>query len=204
MRLFIFFRHTFLLTLAAAGLLASGLAPAHGQADPAPAAVGATGTPVTKAGASAAAMNKADQAILKSMAQAQLNEIAAGKQALDISKTDSVRKFAQTMVDDHSKALESITTLAAAKKVTLPTEPDAAHKAMAAKMQKMTGDGFDKAYIKEAGVNDHSKVHSALQKNAAKAKDADLKALMTTMAPTVAAHLDAAKSLQNGGATAAR
>lgn len=121
-----------------------------------------------------------------------------------MSKNDGVRKFAQTMVDDHGKALDSIKTLARARNVSLPTEPDAAHKALAARMQKLRGDAFDKAYIKEAGVNDHSKVHSMLVKHADKPKDAELKALVAGMTPTVAAHLDAAKALQGGGAPATR
>lgn len=150
------------------------------------------------------AMSKADQTLLTSMAQAQVNEIAAARQALDTSKNDGVRKFAQTMVDDHGKALDSIKTLARARNVSLPTEPDAAHKALAARMQKLRGDAFDKAYIKQAGVNDHSKVHSMLVKHADKPKDAELKALVAGMTPTVAAHLDAAKALQGGGAPATR
>ena len=150
------------------------------------------------------AMSKADPTLLTSMAQAQVNEIAAARQALDMSKNDGVRKFAQTMVDDHGKALDSIKTLARARNVSLPTEPDAAHKALAARMQKLRGDAFDKAYIKEAGVNDHSKVHSMLVKHADKPKDAELKALAAGMKPTVAAHLDAAKALQGGGAPATR
>ena len=154
------------------------------------------GAPATKAGASPAAMNQADQAMLKSMAQAQLNQIAAARQALDMSKNDQVRRFAQTMLDEHGKALDSITALAQAKHVSLPTEADAAHQKPAARLQKMHGDSFDKAYIQQAGLNDHSKVHSMLQKDASKARDADLKALVAGMAPTVAAHLDAAKNLQ--------
>lgn len=152
--------------------------------------------PATKAGASAATMNQADQAMLKSMAQAQLNQIAAARQALDMSKNDNVRKFAQTMLDEHGKALASISALAQAKHVSLPAEADAAHQKLAARLQKMQGDRFDKAYIQQAGLNDHSKVHSMLQKNAGKARDADLEALVAAMAPTVAAHLDAAKNLQ--------
>lgn len=154
--------------------------------------------------AAPAAMSKAEHTLLTSMAQAQVNEIAAARQALDTSKNDGVRKFAQTMVDDHGKALDSIKTLARARNVSLPTEPDAAHKALAARMQKLRGDAFDKAYIKQAGVNDHSKVHSMLVKHADKPKDAELKALVAGMTPTVAAHLDAAKALQGGGAPATR
>lgn len=144
--------------------------------------------------ASAAALSKGDQTILIGMAQANMAEVAAGKMALEKSSNADVKKFAQTMVDDHSKALDSVTEVAKTKEVTLPTEPDAAHKAMAARLQKMSGDAFDKAYMKEAGVSDHSKVHAKLMKDEKAAKDADVKALAAKMLPTVAAHLETAKA----------
>jgi putative membrane protein len=165
---------------------------------------GAATTPATRAGASPATLSRADQAMLKQMAQAQIDEIATAKVALDISKNDGVRKFAQTMVDDHTKALDSITALARSKNVALPTDPDVSHKAAVTTLRKMSGDAFDKAYIRQAGVADHTKVHAALQKDMANAKDPDLKALATTLEPTVAQHLDSAKSVQNGMATAAK
>ncbi len=169
-----------------------------------PATQSTPATPATRAGASPAILSRADQAMLKQMAQAQIDEIATAKVALDISKNDGVRKFAQTMVDDHSKALDSITTLARSKNVTLPTAPDVSHKAAVTTLRKMSGDAFDKAYIRQAGVADHTKVHAALQKGMANAKDPDLKALVTSLEPTVAQHLDSAKNLQNGMSTAAK
>ena len=175
------------------------------QATPATPAPPATTTrPATRAGASPATLSRADQAMLKQMGQAQIDEIATAKVALDISKNDGVRKFAQTMVDDHTKALDSITALARSKNVALPTDPDVSHKAAVTTLRKMSGDAFDKAYIRQAGVADHTKVHAALQKDMANAKDPDLKALATTLEPTVAQHLDSAKSVQNGMATATK
>jgi putative membrane protein len=182
----------------------SGGSTATGQAGATATPAAAPATPATRAGASPATLSRADQAMLKQMAQAQIDEIATAKVALDISKNDGVRKFAQTMVDDHSKALDSITALARSKNVALPTDPDVSHKAAVTTLRKMSGDAFDKAYIRQAGVADHSKVHAALQKGMANAKDPDLKALATSVEPTVAQHLDSAKSLQNGMATAAK
>ncbi len=148
------------------------------------------------AGAASAAttLSKGDQNIVIGMAQANMAEVAAGKMALEKSSNADIKKFAQTMIDDHSKALDSVTELAKAKEVTLPTEPDAPHKAMAARLQKLSGDAFDKAYMKEAGVADHSKVHAKLKKDEMAAKDADVKALAAKMLPTVDMHLQTAKA----------
>jgi putative membrane protein len=142
----------------------------------------------------ATTLSKGDQAIVVGMAQANMAEVAAGKIALEKSANADVKKFAQTMIDDHGKALDSVTEVAKAKQVTLPAEPDAAHKAMAAQLQKLSGDAFDKAYMKQAGVADHSKVHAKLMKDEKAAKDPDVKALAAKMLPTVASHLDMAKA----------
>ena len=141
-------------------------------------------------------VNKSDAATLVSMAQANMAEVDAGKMALDKTKRADVKQFAQMMIDDHGKALDEVKTLAGTKSVTLPAETDAAHKAMAAKLAKLSDAAFDKEYIAKAGVDDHTKVAGALKKDADKARDADVKALATKMIPTVEHHLGAAKNLQ--------
>jgi putative membrane protein len=142
----------------------------------------------------ASALNKTDQQIVAGMARANMAEIEAGKLALANSQSADVKAFAQQMVDDHGKALADVTALAQNKGVTLPTEPDAKHKAMAAKLAKLKGDAFDKQYMAQAGVADHKKVHAALKKDEARAKDPDVKALAAKMLPTVEQHLHTATS----------
>jgi putative membrane protein len=147
------------------------------------------------AAASGGSMSKADQKILMNMAQANINEVEAGKLAQSKSQNDQVKSFAQQMIDDHSKALTEVQTVAQQKSVTLPTEPDAKHKAMAAKLEKMSGDAFDKAYMSQAGVADHKKVHSMLVADSKRAKDPDVKALAGKMTPVVEQHLKSAQQM---------
>lgn len=150
----------------------------------------------------ASALSKADQNIVADMARANMAEIEAGKLALSNSQNAQVKTFAQQMIDDHTKALADVTQLAQSKGVTLPTEPDSKHKAMAAKLAKLSGDAFDKAYMSQAGVGDHKAVHAALKKFESKAKDPDVKALAAKMLPTVEQHLHNAADLAGakGGA----
>lgn len=138
---------------------------------------------------------KADADRLSAIAQANIAEIAAGKMALDKSSNADVKAFAQQMIDDHGKGLDETQKLAATKSVTLPTEPDGAHKKMAADLQKLSGAAFDKEYVAKAGVADHAKVHAALKKDIAGAKDADVKGLATKLEPIVAHHGEMAKKL---------
>lgn len=111
------------------------------------------------------------------MAQANINEVAAAVLALDKAQTSEVKTFAQKMVDDHGAALTKVKTVAQKKGVELPTEPDAAHKALNSRLENQRGDAFDKMYMEYAGVKDHEKVLSKLKSDASKIDDPDVKAL---------------------------
>jgi putative membrane protein len=176
-----------------AGLI--GVAVASAFAFPALSQAKDQAQPATGTATAAGALSKADQKIVMDMAVANMAEIEAGKMAVGKTQNADVKAFAQKMIDDHTKALGDVTTLAQSKGVTLPTELDAPHKAMAAKLDKLSGDAFDKAYMKDAGVSDHTKVHAKLKGFAAKAKDADVKALASKMMPTVEEHLTMAKGM---------
>lgn len=171
-----------------------------GMADRSPktgsASMGASGAGQAAAGAAMGAkLSASDEKILKDMAMADMAEVEGGKLAQSKSQNADVKAFAQQMIDDHSANLKDVQTLAQARGVTLPTEPDAKHKAMAAKLEKMSGDAFDKAYMKQAGVQDHKTVHAKLMAAAKKAKDADVKALVEKTEPVVAQHLKSAEQM---------
>jgi predicted outer membrane protein len=129
------------------------------------------------------------------MAMADMAEVATGKLALSKTQNSEVKAFAQQMVDDHGQALTKVQALAQARGVTLPTDVDAKHKAEAAKLEKLSGDAFDKAYMANAGVKDHKAVHAKLVADAKKIKDADVKALADQHLPVVEQHLKAAQQM---------
>lgn len=158
----------------------------RGGATGASGAAGATGS-------SSGKLSSGDEKILKDIAQANINEIEAAKLAQSKSQNDQVKSFAQQMIDDHTKGLNDTQQIAQQKGVTLPTEPDAKHKAMAKKMEAMSGAAFDKAYMTQAGVSDHKAVHSKLKADIKKAKDPDVKALAEKLEPIVAQHLKSAE-----------
>ena len=136
-----------------------------------------------------------DEKAVKDMAQANINEIAAAKIALSKAQSDEVKTYAQQMVKDHGDALTKVQAVAEQKGVTLPTEPDAMHKEMAAMLEKQSGDAFDKMYMENAGTKDHKMVLSKLQSDASKIKDADVKALADAHTPVVEQHLKSAQQL---------
>lgn len=144
---------------------------------------------------SSATLSSDDEKALKDMGQADINEIAAAKIALSKAQSNEVKAFAQQMVDDHGAALTKVQAVAQQKGVALPTEPDAKHKAMAAKLENQSGGAFDKMYMENAGTKDHTMVLSTLQSDSRKIKDPDVKALAEAHTPVVEQHLKSAQQM---------
>ncbi|MDM0009529.1 DUF4142 domain-containing protein [Variovorax sp. J22G73] len=137
----------------------------------------------------------ADASMLKDIAEANIAEIETGKIALEKSSNGEIKKFAQMMVDDHSKGLADVKTLASAKGTDLPDSPSVKHKAVELELKALSGNTFASRYVKQAGVGDHEATEKLLKKTQADAKDADLKALAGKMLPVVQGHLKHARAL---------
>ncbi len=121
-------------------------------------------------------------------------EIAAAKMALEKTKNAEVKQFAQQMIAEHTKANNELKALATKKNFTPPTDLDAEHKTMADSMMKMTGEDFDRDYIK-GQVADHQKVVALFEAQANGGTDADAKAFAAKTLPTLKMHLDMAQKL---------
>ena len=156
----------------------------------------AAGTQATMA-ASSAPLSRADRKMLMDFTQANMAEIEASRMAQQKSQNEQVKNFAQQMIDDHTKALGDAQQLAQAKGITLPTGLDRAHRARAKRLEGLSGEAFDRAYMAQAGVADHKKTHSMLRQGQARAKDPDLKALVARTLPVVSQHLNSATQLHS-------
>ena len=144
-------------------------------------------------GSSSAAAN--DKAFMTEAANGGMAEVELGKLAASKAANAEVKKFAQMMVDDHSKANAELKTLAGTKNVTLPAEPDAAKKSTMDSLKALTGADFDNAYVKEM-VEDHEKDVAKFEEESKTASDPDVKAFAAKTLPTLKLHLEAIKAIQ--------
>ncbi|MDB5945173.1 MAG: hypothetical protein JWQ33_199 [Ramlibacter sp.] len=177
---------------AIAALLCAGSAFAQ-----APAATGSSssGSGTTSGTGANAKVARADSKMMTDLAEANIAEIETGKLALDKTKNDQIKTFAQQMIDDHTSAQKDLQTLAQSKGVKLPAGTDLEHKAMATALKALSGNTFDNQYVKRAGVGDHERTIKLLQKVQKDGLDADMKALAAKMLPTVQQHLQMAQQL---------
>ena len=142
----------------------------------------------------------ADQRMMRDLAQANLAEIETGRLAQEKAGSEEVKRFGSQMVEDHQKALSELQELARGKNVELPTEPDAKHKLVATGLKALSGEAFDKQYIRMVGVTDHRQTVEKLQRVQRETGDNDLRAYAAKTLPVVQKHLQHAEGLHGAQA----
>src|SRR4051812_1228546 len=140
------------------------------------------------------AISASDQAFVKEAAAGGMAEVDLGQLAASKASNPDVKQFGQRMVDDHGKANDELKSWASQKSVNLPTDLDAKHKAEHARLEKLSGEAFDRAYM-TAMVADHNKDVAEFQRESKSAKDPDLKAWVTKTLPTLQDHQKSAKEI---------
>jgi putative membrane protein len=164
----------------AACLLATALtaAPAIAQTPPAP-----TATP--PAGAVAPSNVNAAE-FVNQAANSGMFEIQSSEMALDKSRDDRIREFAQHMVRDHTQASEKLK--AAAGSIPGPTALDPEHAKMLQQLQQAAGNDFTRTFV-QMQFEGHQKAVSLFVGYAQNGDNPQLKQFAQETAPTLRNHL---------------
>jgi putative membrane protein len=128
-------------------------------------------------------------------------DVDAGKVAVEKAHDKRVKEFAKLMVRDHSAVNEKAAALV--KKLGVTPEESGTSKSlkadgdkMLAKLNKLKGAEFDKAYV-DNEVSYHEAVIGVLDKTLIpNTKNAELKSLLKTARPVFASHLEHARMIQ--------
>lgn len=128
-------------------------------------------------------------------------EVALARRALAVSDNTEVKKFAQSMIDDHTKNNQKTEQLASGLGMSPETSDHSealmkrSEKSMK-NLNQLSGKDFDKAYISDQ-IATHEMVLADLNKSLIpSAKDEKLKAHLRMTAHKVQDHLDHAKEIQ--------
>lgn len=135
-----------------------------------------------------------DAAFYKKAAEGGISEVELGNMAQQKSHNQSVKDFGAMMVKDHSEANDKLKTLAASKNMTLPMHSSATDMAAKTKLKMMSGDSFDKSYIKGM-IKDHEEDIAEFKKEASSGQDPDARAFARDTLPTLETHLKKIKSV---------
>jgi putative membrane protein len=129
-----------------------------------------------------------DPSFFKHAAEGGLAEVNDGKLAQDKGSSQAVKDFGAMMVKDHSAANDKLTSIAATEGVKLPESPSLTQMASSKELQLLSGDSFDKSYIK-GQIKAHRETIALFQKEIASGKDAPAQQFASATLPTLKAHL---------------
>ena len=130
-----------------------------------------------------------DAEFMMSAAHSDQNEIQLSKMALTKGVTGEAKTLANKMIADHTKSTAALKPIAANAKVTLPTDMDAEHKALAPTMEKLSGKEFETKYLAQM-VTDHQKTANTLAAHKTMTKNTALSGWIDTTLPVVVEHLN--------------
>jgi putative membrane protein len=142
------------------------------------------------AGATApTAQNFGDQAFVTKALEGGMAEVELGKLAADKSQSQDVKQFAQKMVNDHSQMGDKwFKPVAQQIGVSEPKGPSKKDKKLIEKLQGLSGQEFDTAYI-QAMVKDHKEDLKDFQNEAQAAQDPNVKQIAEQGTKVISQHL---------------
>ena len=138
-----------------------------------------------------------DQSFFKHAAQGGIAEVDAGTLAQRKGDSQAVKDFGAMMVQDHSAANEKLKSIATAESVELPTKASVSQAASRAKLEVLSGDTFDKAYIK-GQIAAHEQTVALFKREIASGADSQAKSFAAETLPTVESHLKKLRQIATG------
>jgi putative membrane protein len=140
------------------------------------------------------------QEFVDKAAQDGLMQVELGNLALSKSSNDSVKTFAQRMVDDHKAANAELATIAQTEGIKVPTALDKKHQARVSAITKKSGAAFDAAYAKDM-VSGHTQAVRLFEQGE-KLKDPKISSFARKTLATLQEHKGMADSLKTEVRTA--
>lgn len=137
-----------------------------------------------------------DQQFVTFAAQTDMVEANLGQLAGNVAASQQVKQYGQTLMDDHTKDFQQLSSAARQANLDVPNAIDSEHiRAMIAPFHKLKGTTFDHRYIHEM-IDGHTKAIATYRKEAADAQSPALKLYAETALPTLEKHLSDAKGLE--------
>lgn len=134
-----------------------------------------------------------DKVFVLKAANSNMFEIESSKIAVKRAKDPEVKKFAQQMITDHTKAGSELKSVAGEM---VPKEPDDATKARIEKINAAADDKFDALYVSEQ-KSAHDEAVGLFTKASEAAEDPALKAFASKTLPTLKEHQEHVKHLNS-------
>lgn len=140
-------------------------------------------------------LEKASDFVVKA-ADAGMAEVQLGKLAAERATKPEVKKFAQTMVEEHTRANDELKALAQQQNIVVPASISEENQDKMNKLQEKQGEEFDKEYI-DMMVKDHEKVVDMFEKQAENGDVPEISEWASNKVPALRHHLEMARTTED-------
>ena len=140
-------------------------------------------------------LEKASDFVVKA-ADAGMAEVQLGKLAAERATKPEVKKFAQTMVEEHTRANDELKTLAQQQNIVVPSSISEENQEKMNKLQEKQGEEFDKEYM-DMMVKDHEKVVDMFEKQAENGDVPEVSEWASNKVPALRHHLEMARTTED-------
>ncbi len=127
-------------------------------------------------------VSRADRDFVGDLTITNMAEIELGRMAAERAANAEVKRFGQTMVDDHTAAGNKLKPIATEHSIPMPADLDDKHRDLRERLSKLQGAEFDREYMK-AMVDGHEDVLAKLESRIDKERLAEYKAKYRTVTP---------------------
>jgi putative membrane protein len=123
------------------------------------------------------------------------NEIISNQMALQRSRNEDVRKFAQKMLEDHSKNNQNLILIVSELRIAVPDRPLPEQEKGLQQISSNQVKDFDKEFMDHM-VSEHEKAVKLFEQGSKELKNERLKEFAAKSVPTLKEHLKMAKDVQ--------
>ena len=113
-----------------------------------------------------------DRAFVEDTTEAGMAEVELGRIASERASNPEVKRFAEMMIRDHTKAGEELKRIATAHSIPMPAGVDDEHRELMGRLMQLRGAEFDREYMKTM-VESHEDVIDRLQTRASEDRFGD-------------------------------
>lgn len=135
-----------------------------------------------------------DKIFAAAAASCDMSQLAVCRLASSRAKSDEVKKFAQWMIDDHTKCSQEIASLAGRKRVPMPTVMDIKDQAALDCLSGLNGPDFDREFMKLQKVA-HEYAVGMFTTWSQRGQDNDWKAFASHALPSLKEHCERATEI---------
>ena len=152
-----------------------------------------SGPPQIAPPGAASLFSTSDREFATQLAAGSLFELEAARLATQRAQHPEVRRYAQQLLEDHSRAHQKLAEIFRLKNFAAPAAPPAHKQAELVQLQALAGGSFDAAFIRQVGLRQHQSDIGLAEGVARQATDPSLRAWAVEALPALRRHHQAAQ-----------